>query len=246
MKAKVRVACSDCRFARCESYRPLTNDERQWISEYKIGDLVVGSGEPLLSEGATAPYLFTLYEGWAYRYKTLENGERQILNFCFPGDLLGLQGSMFGGLDHTVATLTECHFCVFPRDRVWDLFRSHPVLAYGLTWIASGQERLLDNRILALGKLNAESKIAHLIVSIHDRLKAANAVTGRGFRWPISQAELGDCLGMTPVHVSRMFKKLVSRQLIALSRRQMQILDMEGLQKLACYVPDGREARPYL
>lgn len=246
MKRKIQVPCSSCRFASCAGYRQFSAEELQWVAEYKIGDLVIEGGEQVLAQGAPSPYLYTLYDGWAYRYKTLENGERQILDFCFPGDFIGLQGSMFGSLDHAVATLTGCHFCIFPRARVWELFSRHPVQGYGVTWISSGHERLLDTRILALGKLNAESKIAHLVLSIRDRLVALGAALEQVLPWPLTQEQIADCLGMTSVHVSRIFKRLAARGLIAVERREIRILAPAALEELACYEPPDGELRPYL
>lgn len=98
-----------------------------------------------------------------------------------------------------------------------ELLSRHPVLGYAVTWISSGHERLLDTRILALGKLNAESTIVHLILSIRDRLVLLGAAREQVLPWPLTQEQIADCLGMTSVHVSRTFKRLAARGLIGVA-----------------------------
>ncbi|MGO8506778.1 Crp/Fnr family transcriptional regulator, partial [Rhizobium leguminosarum] len=47
-------------------------------------------------------HLFTVLAGWGFRYKMLEDGRLQILNYIMPGDLVGLQGTIAGEMQHSV------------------------------------------------------------------------------------------------------------------------------------------------
>ena len=71
------------------------------------------------------------------RYKTLENGRRQVINFLFPGDLVGLHAGLLGEMKHSVEATTAMRLCVFKRDDLWTLFRNQPSLAYDVTWITA-------------------------------------------------------------------------------------------------------------
>ena len=44
------------------------------------------AGSTIFSEGTNSPHLYTVLSGWAFKYKTLEDGRRQVLNFALPGD----------------------------------------------------------------------------------------------------------------------------------------------------------------
>ena len=87
--------------------------------------------------------LSTLLAGWAFRFKTVPDGRRQILNFLLPGDFIGLQQEFADGSGHGVEALTDTALCVFPRDGLWDLFRQFPSLGYDLTWLAAREEGML-------------------------------------------------------------------------------------------------------
>ena len=89
----------------CEVFTEISDDELDFIAKLKIGELRTGPGTTVLREGSPSEQLFTLLEGWAFRYKTLEDGRRQITSFVLPGDLVGIQCSMQGEMDHSVDTL---------------------------------------------------------------------------------------------------------------------------------------------
>ena len=88
------------------------------METFKAGELVVDPGATILLEGTNSAHVFTVLSGWAFRFKSLEDGRRQILNFSLPGDFLGLQGSIFDKMQHSVEALTAAVLCVFPREKV--------------------------------------------------------------------------------------------------------------------------------
>ena len=114
-------------------------------------------------------HLYTLLSGWAFRYKTLADGRRQILNYMLPGDLVGLQGTVIGEMQHSVEALSPLVLCVFQRDRLDELFRNHPGLGFDITWLASREERMLDDHLLSLGRRSALERAAYLIAFLHQR-----------------------------------------------------------------------------
>ena len=95
----------------------------------------------VLVEGNHSAHLYTVLSGWGFRYKLLPDGRRQILNFVMPGDLIGLQGSLMGEMQHSVEALSPMLLCVFERDNLFELYRNHPGLAFDITWIASREEQ---------------------------------------------------------------------------------------------------------
>ncbi len=104
---------------------PLGDGEIDFIAKLKAGELRTGPGTTVLREGSPSEHLFTLLEGWAFRYKTLEDGRRQITSFVLPGDLVGIQSSMQAEMDHSVDTLTAAVLCTFPRGRLWEVYKEH-------------------------------------------------------------------------------------------------------------------------
>ena len=88
--------------------------------------MTLPAGAEIIRAGEDCPELYTLYSGWAFRFKALPDDRRQILNFLLPGDLLGLQATMFDAAQHGIEALTDIELCELPRRKVWALFGQMP------------------------------------------------------------------------------------------------------------------------
>ena len=123
-------------------------------------------------EGSNSPQLYTVFSGMGTRYTTLENGRRQVINFLFPGDFIGLQASLMGEMKHSVESRTRMMLCVFDRSQLWQVFRTSPQRAYDLTWIAAVEEHFLGETIATLGQRDAAQRISWAFLRIEKRLRA--------------------------------------------------------------------------
>ena len=74
--------------AQNEAFRKFTAEELVFISTFKGGEMALDAGGTIFVEGTSSPHLYTVLSGWAFKYKSLEDGRRQVLNFAFPGDFL--------------------------------------------------------------------------------------------------------------------------------------------------------------
>ena len=129
--------CLDCPL-RCKPlFVPMSEDELAFMRRFKTGEAEVLQSRDVMSQGQKSPILQTVLSGMAVRSILLEDGRRQVINFVFPGDLLGLQSGLMGENRHSVTAVTDMTLCTFPRGKVWDLFVKQPERAYDLTWIAA-------------------------------------------------------------------------------------------------------------
>ena len=241
-----RVPCEQCPLRAMTQFRAFTTDELKFVSTFKRGELVAEAGSMILAEGAHSAQLFTLLSGWAFRYKTLEDGRRQILNYCLPGDLIGLQGSVIGAMDHSVEALSPAVLCVFQRDRLPDLFRNHPGLSFDVTWLASREERMLDENLLSLGRRTALERAAYLIAFLHQRGTSVGLTEHKSLLIPISQQHVADTLGLSIVHTNKTLRKLSDRKLIRWHDRACEVLDPAGLREISGWTGHAEVRRPLI
>lgn len=241
-----RVPCVACPLRANGLFRRFDADEVKFVSGFKKGELVVEAGASILTEGTHSAQLFTLLSGWAFRHKMLEDGRRQIVNYLLPGDLIGLQGSVIGEMQHSVETLSPVVLCVFQRDGLAALFRNHPGLAFDVTWIASREERMLDENLLSVGRRSALERAAYLIAFIHQRASALGLADGRNLLIPITQQHVADTLGLSVVHTNKTLKKLADEGLIRWHDRACEVLDAEGLRQVAHWPGLAESVRPLI
>ena len=74
--------CNACRLRKTGAFTPVTDGQLKYIEDFRSGTLLVDAGGTLIHEHSPNGKLFALYSGWAFRYKSLSDGRRQILNFC--------------------------------------------------------------------------------------------------------------------------------------------------------------------
>lgn len=240
-----KTPCELCPLRPLPHFRDFTRDELEFVSWFKKGELAVDAGATVLVEGAHSAHLYTVLAGWGFRYKSLEDGRRQILNYVMPGDLIGLQGTIVGEMQHTIETLSPVVLCVFERDELMTLYNKHPSLALDITWIAAQEERMLDEHLLSIGRRNALERAAYLIAFLFERGKRLDLFNDRKFI-PVTQQHIADTLGLSIVHTNKTLKKLAERKLIRWQERGCEVLDGKGLKEVAGWEGLGETKRPLI
>ncbi|MBD9374223.1 Crp/Fnr family transcriptional regulator [Rhizobium sp. ARZ01] len=243
---KWHTPCAKCPLRALKHFREFSADELDFVSRFKAGELSVERGATILVEGTHSPHIYTVLSGLGFRYKLLEDGRRQIMNYAFPGDLLGLQGVLMGELDHSVEALTPITLCVFERSKLESLFERHASLAYDLTWIAAREERILDEHLLSIGRRSALERTAYLLSYIHQR---GNAVAGSGGAKkiiPLTQQHLADTLGLSLVHTNKTLRRLAERRLIRWQDGGCEVLEADELLRVSGWEGLKETARPFI
>ncbi len=241
-----RTDCAKCPLAGLHRFRKFNETELAFVSEFKTGELEVDPGATVMVEKSNSAHLYTILAGWAFRYKTMEDGRRQILNYALPGDLIGLQGSLMGEMQHSVEALTAVKLCVFERNRLAEVFRNHPTLAYDITWLAAREERILDENLLSIGRRSALERAAYLLAFLFERASSVGMADGGKLAVPITQQHIADTLGLSIVHTNKTLRKLTERGYVRWRGRTCEIVDRKGLLSVADW--DGLQdtQRPFI
>lgn len=247
LSASRRVTpCESCPLRKLTVFRQFEPIELKFVDWFKSGEIVVEEGETILLEGSDNPNLYTVLSGWAFRYKSLSDGRRQILNFALPGDFLGVQATMFGAMQHSVEALSRTVLCVFPRDRLWQLYEKHPALAFDLTWLIARSERMLDDTLLSVGRRSAQERIAFVLLHLFQRARELGMVTGSTARFPFTQQHIADALGLSLVHTNKTLKRLSASGAIRWKDGRFEMLDEMRLIALASHENNPAYKRPFI
>lgn len=229
-----------------QAFRDKPAEEIAFINDMKRDHISAAPGTELIYPGQEDADLYTVFSGWAFRYKSLPDGRRQILNFLLPGDFIGLQASMFGSSLFGVETLTHAEFCVFPRRRVWSLFERMPELAFEVSWLGAHQERVVDENLTSIGLRNAGERIAALILTLYKRCEVLGLVYDRSFDFPLHQAHIAEALGLSLVHTQKTVARLRRLGLFSQSGGRLKLENPRVLERLALYFDDEVAPRPLI
>jgi len=241
-----RVPCRHCPLRQRPSFRDFTSEELAFVSGFKISETPAEPGMAIMVEGERNPSLYTVLSGWGFRYKILEDGRRQILNYVLPGDMIGLQGNVMLEMQHSVEALTRMTLCTFEREKFPSLFRNHPSLAFDITWIAAREESMLDEHLLSVGRRSAQERAAYLLAFLDARARAAIGTDSRGPQLPLTQQHVADTLGLSLVHTNKTLRKLMDQGLIRWLDRGCEIVNPEGLYRVAGWRPPEEGRRPFI
>ncbi len=223
-----------------------------FVESFRSGTSQIAAGGTVIHEQKPNGKLFTLYSGWAFRYKTLSDGRRQILNFLLPGDFIGLQQEFADGAMHGIEAVTDVALCVFPRDGLWELFRKHPSLGYDVTWLSAREEGFVDDILLTAGRRNATERVAMLLMHLYRRLarigfdkKDADGKTA-WVDFPINQQHIADNLGLSLVHTNKTLRRLQRLGLHEIRDGRLRLLNTRALERIAEYYDTPPKKVPLL
>ncbi len=233
--------CRLCPLRRHALFQLPSDEEIDLVQSLKRREHQLLAGETLIHEGQTDAPLYTLLEGWAFRYKTLSDGRRQILNFLLAGDFIGVQQKMGDAAAHGVVALTNAAFCVFQRNALWELHRRSPTMGFNITWLTAHEESMVDNTLLSVGRRSAEERIASLLILLFKRAAALQDDAGRnGVPFPLTQQHVADGLGLSLAHTNKTMRKLERRGLHRIEDGRLHLRDVRALARLADLWGDGK------
>jgi len=238
--------CEQCRLRALSCLREFSPDELAFVKKFKIDELRVEAGASFLREGTRSEYLYTVLSGWAFRYKVLDDGRRQILNYALPADMVGLQGTLMDEMEHSVEALTPLVLCVFPRAKLWDLYSRLPSLAFDITWLAAREEQLIDEHLVSLGRRTALERTAYLLLHLFVRAEEAGLVKNGSIQFPFTQQHLADTLGMSLVHTNKTLKRLFASKAARWKDRIFEVIDRTALVAIAGNDVAEHSRRPFI
>jgi CRP-like cAMP-binding protein len=209
----------------------LSDQDRNALAALPCTRKIYNKDSYLVQEGDRPTECALLLKGFAYRQKLLHDGSRQIISIHIPGEFVDLQNSLLGLADHNVQSLSRCEVASVPIVALLDLVRHSPAIARAM-WL----DTLIDSSIFRewvvnVGRRDARTRIAHLLCELALRLDASGADAGPTYFFPLTQDQLADATGLTPVHTNRTLQTLRRDGLIALSSNALTVLDWERLRE---------------
>ena len=242
----MRVTCFECALRACGPFKPVSAEQLAFINDMKRDHLTMPAGSEIIRARQDGAELYTLYSGWAFRFKALPDGRRQILNFLLPGDLLGLQATMFDSPQHGTVALTEVELCLLPRRKVWELFGKVPELAFDVTWLGAREESHVDENLLSAGQRSAAERIAALIVTLYKRADALGLVNDHTFAFPLNQQHIADALGLSLVHTNKTLARLRRMGMYTQANGSLTLTNPRVLERTAQYFDEELARRPLI
>jgi len=219
-----------------EALHPLPEDDRKLLHAVVGRGRTLKAGEDIVREGERTDVVHVILEGHGYRYKTLPEGKRQIIGYLVPGDFCDLYGFLLDKMDHGMAARTPCQIAELEEEHIL-MLTSRPALARALWWSELVNASILREWLVNMGRRSPATRVAHILCELLVRLKVVGHADEDGFKLELSQAELGDTVGLTTVSVNRAMQRLRAAGLISTAGRELTIPDVPALKAFADFDP---------
>jgi CRP-like cAMP-binding protein len=192
-------------------------------------------GSTIIGEGEKVGNIHLVLTGLAARAKTVPDGGRQIMAFLVPGDLCDVEVFVLEAMDHDIIALSDTTCALIPASVMEDVLTESSKLTKAMWWSTMTDSAVLRERIVDHGSRDARERIAHILCELLIRYRIVDATQGDSFPFPLTQEELAEATGMTPVHVNRVLQQLRADGLLELKNRVLTVLDPQGLKAVAQY-----------
>ena len=220
--------------AKLEQFATFSGEERRRLDALiAMRHQAYAAKDDILAEGERVNSIHVDLSGLAARYKVLDEGERQIMGFLIPGDISDVEVFVLEKMDHGIAAISNTVCAIIPADTIKGLLTEMSSLTQALWWSTMTDSAVLRERIIDHGRRDAHERIAHLFCEMLIRDRIVGMAQDDAIPVPLTQEELADATGLTPVHVNRTLKQLREDGLIELKARTLRIVDPKGLRKVA-------------
>jgi CRP-like cAMP-binding protein len=217
---------------RLEQRTPLPDGDRQAVLALSYTMRRLESSTYLVREGDAPEYCAVLGSGFAYRQKLTGEGSRQIVALHIPGEALDFQHLFLDVADHSVQMLTAGDVAFVPRAEMQALARSRTAVGNAIMVDLLVEASIFREWVLNVGRRNARARLAHVLCEFALRLEAQGLGGWLGYELPITQEQMADVLGLTPVHINRTLKWLEGAGLITRNKRSIRFPDWERLREV--------------
>lgn len=189
-------------------------------------------GEEIVAVGDMIDFVFIVESGWAMRYRLLDDGRRQILNFMLPGSCFDMMSMAYARADHAVSAASEMKLRRIRSKDFLAAIKGHPELATAFWWVAIQEEAILREQIIRIGRKSAKERVAHLLLELNRRIASSEGELTDFIDLPVPQALLADSLGLSVVHVSRTLTRLKAEGYIGTTHSGIKILNRDKMAEM--------------
>lgn len=193
---------------------------------------VVEAGAQIATRRQECGDVLVLCAGWAFRYFQFADGRRQILQFLLPGDVVSPATIFEGSYLFSAKALTEVVIAGFLRSEVRERCATRAGVQTVIAKCGVAETRDAAELATVLGRCSAEERIAYLLLRLMRRIAAGSVIRDESYPLPLRQQHVADAVGLTAVHVSRIFSLFRERGILMLSDGVLKVMDRPRLEQI--------------
>jgi CRP-like cAMP-binding protein len=230
---EVGVQATDPFLTRVLSISALTREQVRILTLIQGPPRHLRPHTPLGRTGDPDASAYVIREGWAFAYTLLANGERQVVGFLLPGDLVRVGCTLRGSTELCVETITDTLVTEMSMASVRSAARQWPEIFELFLRLQSQMLGALVDQLVDLGRRDSRARVAQFVLKLERRLMSIGHAEPDGYAFPISQYLIADAVGLTAIHVNRVLRGLREEEIVTVRRDRVTIQDRARLLEIA-------------
>ncbi len=220
---------------RLKGLAPLSEAEIALVERLDVREVRVRRREQVLAQQMRPTFAYTLLSGWAARYEVRGDGSRRITGFLLPGDFCGIHAICDAAMDHAIIAITDCVVGHIAGEAMAELAHRSKAINEAIWRAKLVEEAILRKWLVYIAE--ARQSVGRLLCELHARAMFAGLSDEASCQIPLTQEEIADALGLTPVHVNRTLQRLRAEGLVEFRGQVLRILDEAALRQVAEFDP---------
>jgi CRP-like cAMP-binding protein len=229
----IEVPSADPLLARLKSISALTADQAHIISAVRAPPRRLRARSQLGRIGDPAPSAYVIREGWAFAYTLLADGDRQVLGFLLPGDIVRVSDLFRAVAVCGIETITDTVVTEISPASVRRASRQWPELYEIFLRLQSESHSRRVEQLIDIARRDSRARVAHLLCKLEQRLMSVGLATPDGYEFPVNQYLVADALGLTAIHVNRVLRTLRDQEIVTVHNKRVIIHDRARLMEIA-------------
>jgi CRP-like cAMP-binding protein len=229
-------------------FRPIIANEMN-LGDAKIAAMMAGSELKIAAKSVLVParadhqFVYRLITGWAGRSRQLPDGRNQFILVFLPGDLFAMKSMFMRSHPDGIVAISALRVERIAQRRLHDAYIADGEIATRCMFQIVEEERRLHSWVVALGQGSAEERLALMLIEWRDRLILSGHIAPDDLSYvmPMTQVQLADHAGVTPVHVNRVFKIFRDQSIVTIRRGKVIIDNLDALKDRASALLDVYE-----
>lgn len=210
----------------------LGDAERQAILALPASAVEVEVEYDFVHVGDHLTHACLIVDGLVGRFAQIRNGSRSIVALHIPGDMADLHSAVLSHVTWALHAMTPSTILRVPHDALRDLADRYPAIATAFWRDCVVDAGVLAQWIVNIGRKDAVARVAHLLCEFATRYAAIDLSSDGRFALPITQSNLADAVGLTPVHLNRVLKRLKDDRIAAKDLDSVTVYDWERLASI--------------
>lgn len=150
-----------------------------------------------------------------------------------PGEAVDFQNMFLEESDHNIQMLTRGVVAEIAREPLETLVLESPNVGRAILAFTLVEASIFREWVLNIGRRDARSRIAHLLCEFAYRMSAQGLSPSGIYELPMTQEQLADATGLTPVHVNRVLQALQRDGLMERDRRIIRFVNWDRMREVA-------------